>query len=121
MGRKMKWQKIDGLVEDQSIESPSKSPLIHEWSVAGKTICLAKHDGKWFAFAARCPHASGSLAEGWMDPLGNVVCPLHRYKFNITNGRNTSGEGYHLKTYPVEVREGSVYVGFEEGGFSIFG
>jgi nitrite reductase/ring-hydroxylating ferredoxin subunit len=50
------------------------------------------------------------MAAGWIDPLGNVVCPLHRYKFNIINGRNTTGEGYYLKTYPLRIDENGVYV-----------
>ena len=46
-----------------------------------------------------------------MDALGNIVCPLHRYKFSIKNGRNTSGEGYFLKTFAIEVREDGIFVG----------
>jgi 3-phenylpropionate/trans-cinnamate dioxygenase ferredoxin subunit len=35
-------------------------------------------------------------------------------KFDLKNGRNTSGEGYFLKTFPVEVRENGVFVQFDE-------
>jgi len=76
----------------------------------GKKICIAKYRDQYHAFAYTCPHASGTLASGWIDPLGNVVCPLHRYKFNIINGRNTTGEGYYLKTYPLRVDENGVYI-----------
>ena len=48
--------------------------------------------------------------------IGNIVCPLHRYKFSLTNGRNTSGEGFYMKTFPVEMREEGLYVGLETGG-----
>jgi len=78
-----------------------------------KTICLGRYDGGFFAFARKCPHASGFLSDGYIDSMGNVVCPIHRYKFCLNNGRNTSGEGYHLKRWPVEIREDGVYVGFE--------
>ena len=127
MSRKIKWHKIDPgfLIEDPGSNGlliRDSASAIRDLHIAGKDICMTRLGEQWHAFAAKCPHASGSLANGWMDPLGNVVCPLHRYKFNITNGRNTSGEGYHLKTYPVEVREDGVYVGFEEGGlgFGLF-
>ncbi|MBX3256287.1 MAG: Rieske 2Fe-2S domain-containing protein [Chitinophagaceae bacterium] len=79
----------------------------------GKKICLGRHEGAYFAFAYKCPHAGGILADGYIDALGNVVCPVHRYKFNMQNGRNISGEGYYLKTWPVEVREEGVFVGME--------
>jgi 3-phenylpropionate/trans-cinnamate dioxygenase ferredoxin subunit len=86
----------------------------------GRTICLGKFQDAFFAFAFKCPHAGGLLAEGYIDALGNVVCPIHRYKYNMANGRNTSGEGYYLKHWPVQVREDGVYVGAEETG-GLFG
>jgi 3-phenylpropionate/trans-cinnamate dioxygenase ferredoxin subunit len=78
--------------------------------VNGKKICIGKYHDKFFGFAFKCPHAGGHLGEGYIDALGNVVCPLHRYKYNIENGRNTSGEGYYLKHWKVEWREDGVFV-----------
>jgi 3-phenylpropionate/trans-cinnamate dioxygenase ferredoxin subunit len=52
--------------------------------------------------------------------LGNVVCPLHRYKYALKNGRNISGEGYYLKHWPVEIRGNGIYVGLEERSFFNF-
>ena len=80
----------------------------------GKSICLAKFKDELYAFAYKCPHAGGILADGYIDALGNIVCPQHRYKYNMANGRNTSGEGYYLKHWPVELRDEGVYVGMEE-------
>ncbi len=85
--------------------------------VEGKKICLARHDNEFFAFAFKCPHAGGIMADGFIDALGNVVCPLHRYKFSIKNGRNTSGEGFYLKTWSIQNRPDGLYIGMEEGGF----
>ncbi len=78
--------------------------------VNGKKITLALHQNTIHACAYKCPHASGIMADGFIDALGNIVCPLHRYKFNLTNGRNTSGEGYFLKTYQIEVNDDGVFV-----------
>ena len=82
----------------------------------GKKLCVAKHDGNYRAFAYTCPHAGGIMANGWIDALGNVVCPLHRYRFDSIKGRNTSGEGYHLKTYPMRMDETGLHVGIEVPG-----
>ena len=87
-------------------------------NAGGKKICLVKHDEALFACTAQCPHASGVLADGFIDPLGNIVCPLHRYKYDLKNGRNVSGEGYFLKTYAVEIRDDGIYVGIDS--FSLF-
>lgn len=86
-------------------------------NAGGKTITLALHQQQLFAFAHKCPHASGIMADGYINALGQVSCPLHRYRFDIKNGRNTSGEGYYLKTYPVETRDDGVYIGWEIKGF----
>ncbi|MES2003793.1 MAG: Rieske 2Fe-2S domain-containing protein [Bacteroidota bacterium] len=82
-----------------------------------KTITLARNAGELFAFAHKCPHASGILADGYINATGQLTCPLHRYRFDMKNGRNTSGEGYYLKTYRVESREDGIYVGWEDKGF----
>ncbi|MES2880661.1 MAG: Rieske 2Fe-2S domain-containing protein [Bacteroidota bacterium] len=79
-----------------------------------KRLCVAKHNEGLFAFAHKCPHAGGLFAEGWVDVLGNVVCPLHRYKYCLKNGRNVTGEGYYLKHWPVEIRDDGVWVGLEK-------
>ena len=87
--------------------------------VNGKKICLALHNNTINACAHKCPHAGGILSEGHIDALGNIVCPLHRYKFSLQNGRNTSGEGYYLKTFPVEIRPDGVFIGFADN--NLFG
>lgn len=88
--------------------------------VDGKRMCIGKFKEEFFAFAYQCPHAGGVLAEGYIDALGNIVCPLHRYKYDMKNGRNVSGEGYYLRHWPVELKENGVYVGMEESS-GLFG
>ena len=108
-----KWHKIADAVEE--LHFGENNIAVAE--ADGKTICVAKYKEELFAFAYKCPHASGIMADGFIDALGNVVCPLHRYKFCITNGRNVSGEGYYLKHWPVRIEDKKVYVGFEEKSF----
>ena len=78
--------------------------------VEGKKICVGKFQEKLFAFAYNCPHAGGLLVYGHIDVKGNIICPLHQYKYSLENGLNVSGEGYFLKTWPVEVKEEGVFV-----------
>ncbi len=114
--KKYNWFKIASSENELSF---SASNLLNK-EVNGKKITLAKFNGRLMACAATCPHAGGSLADGYIDAVGNIVCPLHRYKFNLQNGRNTTGEGYYLKTYTVEIREDGIFAGFEEKGFLNF-
>ena len=110
-----KWHKI---AETAAALSFGANGLT-EMEAGGKKFCLSLQHGQLLACAHKCPHAGGSMAEGYTDALGNIVCPLHRYKFSLQNGRNTSGEGYFLKTFPIQLREDGVYVGFPEN--SLFG
>ena len=86
--------------------------------VGGKKICIGRHQDRFFGFAHQCPHASAPMVKGFIDPLGNVVCPLHRYKFSMKTGFNTSGEGFHLRTWPVDWQEDGVYINM--GGTGLF-
>jgi nitrite reductase/ring-hydroxylating ferredoxin subunit len=79
-------------------------------AIDNKKLCIGRHRDQLYAFAYTCPHAGGIMADGYIDPLGNIVCPIHCYRFNLRTGRNTSGEGYYLRRWPVEVREDGVYL-----------
>jgi len=100
------WYKIDEL-KFSSLEENK----LTETTVSVKRIGLLKRGGKIYAFAALCPHAGAPLCAGWIDGLGRIVCPDHKYRFDPANGRNTSGEGYKLFTYPAEIRDDEVYIG----------
>jgi 3-phenylpropionate/trans-cinnamate dioxygenase ferredoxin subunit len=108
--KKLKWHKLAGSV--QEIEWGKNNMAVVE--VAGKKMTLINFDNELFACAHKCPHAGGILSEGFIDGAGYVVCPIHRYRFDPSNGRNVTGEGYYLKTFSVEVREAGVFIGFEE-------
>ena len=88
--------------------------------VDGKKITLGKFNDTLFAFAYKCPHASGIMADGFIDALGNAVCPIHRYKFSLHTGRNTSGEGYFIKTFATKQISEGVFIGIEETGIFSF-
>ncbi len=108
-----KWFKVAEKIE--AFEWKQNNMCVVETS--GKKLSIAKYKDQIFAFAYKCPHAGGVLADGCLDAVGYAVCPLHRYKFDLMNGRNVSGEGYYLKIYPVECRPDGIFVGFEEKGF----
>lgn len=78
--------------------------------VDDKKICLAKFEDKITAFVNKCPHANGNLNEGYIDAKGNIVCPVHFYKFNMQNGKMQSHDDCRLKIYTVEERNDGVYL-----------
>lgn len=106
MNASLNWYKIAGHINELEFAANE----IAVANVHGKKVCIGRQGDRHFAFAYKCPHAGGILADGYIDVLGNIVCPLHRYKFSMSNGRNTSGEGYYLKHWSVECREDGVYI-----------
>ena len=109
--KKYKWYKI----ADAESEFNFAENNLLQIEVAGKKICIAK--GKnLYACAVKCPHAGGIMTEGFLDAADNITCPIHRYKFSLQNGRDVTGEGYYLKTYPLQVNETGIFIGIEESG-----
>jgi nitrite reductase/ring-hydroxylating ferredoxin subunit len=100
------WHKIENTTSSLLVEGKLTEVL-----VSGKRIGLLKKHNTIHAFTAACPHAGAALCDGWVDAMGRIVCPDHKYRFDPANGRNTSGEGYKLFTYPVQVKEGEIFVG----------
>lgn len=113
MAKKIKWHKI--APDEETLQLEEKDIKISEFD--GRQICITRHNNQLYGFAYKCPHAGAFMSRGYIDMQGNAVCPLHRYKFSLQNGRNTSGEGYYMKTYPIEIRQDGVYAGVEESSF----
>ena len=114
--KKYNWHKIADSINELSLQESNLSEI----EIKGKKICIGKNNEILFACSNKCPHASGRLSDGFVDVQGNIVCPIHRYRFNINSGRNTSGEGYYLKTFLIQEREDGVYIAIENNK-SFFG
>ena len=109
----MLWHKIAESPSDLNVGSNG----LAEVEVGGKMVCVSVSSENVMACAQKCPHAGGRMADGYVDAMGNIVCPLHRYKFSLKNGRNVTGEGYFLKIFPVEIRQDGVFLGLEENNW----
>lgn len=75
--------------------------------------------GEWYASQNECPHRRQmALSRGMIGSQGDepkVACPFHKKTFSLLDGRCTSGdEHYHIKTYPVKLENGLVYIGIPE-------
>jgi len=100
------WKKLEAISFASFPENTLKETIVEN-----KRIGLLKKGDKLYAFTALCPHAGAPLCEGWLDPQGRIVCPDHKYRYDPTNGRNTSGEGYKLFTYPIEIKGDEIFIG----------
>jgi nitrite reductase/ring-hydroxylating ferredoxin subunit len=92
---------------------PAGPPVVRY--AAGKKICVLKTEKGIFAIEEKCPHNGFSLAQGKCTEDGEaIVCPLHRYAYDLKTGRCRNSSGGAARVFPVEVREGSVFIGVEE-------
>lgn len=101
-----KWVKVASDLQELNFSEAG----IAEVQAGGKTICIAKFNNTIHACAAKCPHAGGDMRQGYVDNNGCIVCPVHRYKFDLANGRDVNGEGYYLPIYEMEIKSDGIYV-----------
>ena len=75
--------------------------------------------GQWYASQNECPHRRQmALSRGMIGSMGTepkIACPFHKKTFSLVDGRCISGEEeYHIRTYPVKLENGFVYIGIAE-------
>lgn len=74
---------------------------------------------EWYATQNLCPHKQQMvLSRGMIGSTGErcepkVACPFHKKTFSLISGECLSGEELSIKTYPVKVVDGHVYIGVE--------
>ena len=104
---KYNWHKVADNIKQINFSSNDMAEVI----IDDKRLCLFQSKNNLSACFQKCPHAGGIMSNGYVDASGNIVCPLHGYKFSLQNGRNVTGEGYLLKIFPVQIRSGAVFIG----------
>lgn len=73
-----------------------------------RDIALVRASGDYFAISNVCRHAFASLSDGFVDGFA-LVCPLHGWRYDVRDG-STDHPGADVRTYPVTVRGGEVFV-----------
>ena len=83
---------------------------------AGRQIALFHTPHGVRACNNRCPHEGYPLREGSLDDRCILTCNWHNWKFDLQSGRNLYG-GEGLRTYPVEIRDGEVWIDLADPPF----
>lgn len=70
---------------------------------------------EWYATQNECPHKKQmALSRGMLGSHGDtpkVACPFHKKTFSLQTGECLSGDECAIKTYPVKIDNGMVYIG----------
>lgn len=83
------------------------------FTIRGEKICVTRTDKGLYAFQEKCPHNGASLLHGFCTKNNEIVCPLHRYSFDLDTGKATSGGAYAIRLYPLETRSDGIYLGIK--------
>jgi 3-phenylpropionate/trans-cinnamate dioxygenase ferredoxin subunit len=94
--------------------APQEINSLRTVEVEGKRVCLVRLAEGYFAIDDKCPHAGARLGLGKCTPEGMVICPIHRYQYNVKTGRGLPQQGDYVNSYPVETRNDGIYIGFEK-------
>lgn len=87
--------------------------------VANQQIALFyfKRRNAWYATQNECPHKKQMiLSRGMIGSMGEtpkVACPFHKKTFALDTGECLSGDECAIKTYPVKVEAGMVYISLD--------
>ena len=92
-----------GTIEDAKSDSP------HVIRIEGRSIGLFYHDEAFHATDLHCPHMGFPLTDGTVED-GILTCPWHHARFELDCGDTLDPFADDVQTYPVEIRNGAVYV-----------
>jgi toluene monooxygenase system ferredoxin subunit len=77
--------------------------------VEGRRVLLVNAGGQIRAFEDRCAHQAVPLSQGRLE--GDVLtCWAHEWQYDACSGEGLNPLGVRLRRFPVEVRDGAVWV-----------
>ena len=105
----MQWVRIfnSEIEAHQRIQSNKPQLVI----VDGKRLCIVRLADKFYVVQDSCTHSGASLSGGHINYLGEIICPLHNYCFNLQTGTELSSRSSDLTTYPVKIDETGFFIG----------
>jgi nitrite reductase (NADH) large subunit len=103
------WVRV-GRVED----FPKDGGVSVRYGAAQIAVFNFASRGEWYASQNMCPHMRDMvLARGIVGDQGGVpkvACPQHKKTFSLKTGECMSGDALKVRTFPVKVEDGLVFV-----------
>lgn len=72
--------------------------------LGNREIAIVRIGERIYGFATFCPHRGASLIQGTIHS-GEIICPLHHYRFELQSGRSKAGDCSDLETFPCRLSE----------------
>ena len=104
-----RWVRV-GFVED----FPHDGGAAVKYGQSQLAVFHFESRGEWYATQNMCPHKNAFVLSrgivGDQNGVPKVACPLHKKTYSLESGVCLSGEDYSIRTFPVKIEDGAVYV-----------
>ena len=104
----MEWLKLFESESEARMRIKEHKPQL--LIVNEKRICLAMHQGKFYAVQDSCTHHGESLSKGVVNYLGEIVCPWHHYRFQLDSGKASDSSCPDLITFELKSNESGFFI-----------
>jgi nitrite reductase (NADH) small subunit len=82
---------------------------VAEFTVQGRTLCVARVNEVIAVLDGVCPHEGGPLGEGIVED-GRVVCPWHAYAFDPRTGASDQDPEVTAEVFESKIEQGELLV-----------
>ncbi len=107
----MKWFQLFNS-DKQALEAIPERTAVRV-DVGEHRLCLARYNNTFYAVKDACPHSGAPLGKGFINHVGEVVCPLHHYRYRLLDGVEANEKSAAATTFPVELRNDGIFIGIE--------
>lgn len=83
---------------------------IRRLRIGDTLVAIAKVEEGYKAFELLCPHQKQALNKGKITEYGEVVCPLHEYRFDLDSGRESKQRSRDLIIYDLKIKNQGVHI-----------
>jgi nitrite reductase/ring-hydroxylating ferredoxin subunit len=105
----MRWIKIFNSLEEAEAFLPVQQPKALQ--VENKAVCIVRTTTGMFALRDRCPHNGELLNKGRLNGYGEIICPWHGYRFQLSTGRECNQRSQDVETFPIRTEPDGIYLG----------
>lgn len=103
------WYKLFDNWEVAIAAVPDKG--IRRATVDGIKVSIIRYRNKLWAVNDQCPHMRASLGQGKINAFEELICPLHHYRFKLSNGQEAENRCEDMEVFQIEIREDGIYLG----------
>ena len=107
----MRWVRIFKSREDA--ESAIEEGKARRVVIGDHRIALARWKDEYYAIQDACPHSSAYLSQGWVNPRGEIICPLHNYCYDLKTGREYKEQSADASTWRTRMDTDGLFIELE--------